>query len=120
MIQEEWEENLRQFETMLSILIIPFFGRWYGRRFAYFGESTLGHLVFVRYRVSACVWVQRRGSLRRLGQSIRNWGRAMACRTADIALDGAAAPARKLGGSSAAHVFLGMEDATRPRRWHRR
>jgi hypothetical protein len=39
MIQEEWEENLRQFETMLSILIIPFFGRWYGRRFAYFGES---------------------------------------------------------------------------------
>ena len=53
MIQEEWEENLRQFETMLSILIIPFFGRWYGRRFAYFGESELIHIIeFVQYRVS--------------------------------------------------------------------
>lgn len=38
MIQEEWEENLKQFETVLSILIIPFFGRWYGRRFGYWRE----------------------------------------------------------------------------------
>lgn len=38
MIQEEWEESMRQLETMLSILILPFFGRWYGRRWAYWGE----------------------------------------------------------------------------------
>jgi hypothetical protein len=39
MIQEEWEESLRQIEVILSIIIIPFFGRWYGRRFSYFSES---------------------------------------------------------------------------------
>ena len=38
MIQEEWEENLKQFETVFSILVIPFFGRWYGRRFGYWRE----------------------------------------------------------------------------------
>jgi len=41
MIQEEWEENLKQFETVFSILVIPFFGRWYGRRFGYWRELLL-------------------------------------------------------------------------------
>jgi hypothetical protein len=41
MIQEEWEESLRQIEVVLSIIIIPFFGRWYGRRFSYWGELPL-------------------------------------------------------------------------------
>ena len=40
MIQEEWEESLRQLETVVSIILIPFFGRWYGRRFAYWGRSS--------------------------------------------------------------------------------
>lgn len=38
MIQEEWEESLRQMEVVLSIIIMPFFGKWYGRRWAYWGE----------------------------------------------------------------------------------
>ena len=41
MIQEEWEESLRQMEMVLSIVIFPFFGKWYGRRFSYWGESFL-------------------------------------------------------------------------------
>ena len=41
MIQEEWEESLRQLETVLSIVIIPFFGKWYGRRFSYWGGLQL-------------------------------------------------------------------------------
>ncbi|WWD21577.1 hypothetical protein CI109_106063 [Kwoniella shandongensis] len=36
MIQEEWEESLRQMEVVLSIIIIPTFAKWYGRKFAYF------------------------------------------------------------------------------------
>ena len=40
MIQEEWDESLRQMEVVLSIVIIPFFGKWYGRRFSYWGRST--------------------------------------------------------------------------------
>jgi hypothetical protein len=38
MIQEEWEESLRQLETVLSIIVLPFFGKWYGRQAAYWGE----------------------------------------------------------------------------------
>ena len=40
MIQEEWEESLRQLEVVLSIVIIPFFGKWYGRRFSYWGGCS--------------------------------------------------------------------------------
>jgi hypothetical protein len=32
MIQAEWEESLRQMEMVLSIVIIPFFGKWWGRK----------------------------------------------------------------------------------------
>lgn len=38
MIQEEWEESMRQIEAVLSVIILPFFGKWYGRRFAFWGE----------------------------------------------------------------------------------
>jgi hypothetical protein len=38
LIQEEWEESLRQIETVLSVIILPFFGKWYGRRVAFWGE----------------------------------------------------------------------------------
>ncbi|ORY23990.1 hypothetical protein BCR39DRAFT_338831 [Naematelia encephala] len=38
MIQEEWEESLRQIEVVFSIVIIPTIGKWYGRRAAYWGE----------------------------------------------------------------------------------
>jgi hypothetical protein len=41
MIQAEWEESLRQMEMILSIVIIPFFGKWWGRKWAYWGESAL-------------------------------------------------------------------------------
>lgn len=41
MIQEEWEESLRQMEVVFSIIVLPFFGKWYGRRFSYWGGSLL-------------------------------------------------------------------------------
>lgn len=40
MIQAEWEESLRQMEMVLSIVIIPFFGKWWGRKWAYWGKWT--------------------------------------------------------------------------------
>jgi hypothetical protein len=40
MIQEEWEESLRQMEVVMSIIIMPFFGKWFGRQWAYWGMST--------------------------------------------------------------------------------
>lgn len=42
LIQEEWEESLRQLEVVFSIVIMPFFGKWYGRRWAYWGERARG------------------------------------------------------------------------------
>ncbi|CAK9786181.1 hypothetical protein CC85DRAFT_300627 [Cutaneotrichosporon oleaginosum] len=35
LIQEEWEESMRQIEAVLSVIILPFFGKWWGRRFAF-------------------------------------------------------------------------------------
>jgi hypothetical protein len=40
LIQEEWEESLRQMEVVMSIIIMPFFGKWFGRQWAYWGKSS--------------------------------------------------------------------------------
>ena len=40
LIQEEWEESLRQMEVVMSIIIMPFFGKWFGRQWAYWGTSS--------------------------------------------------------------------------------
>lgn len=33
--EEEWQESLRQLELLISMVIVPFFGKWVGRRTAY-------------------------------------------------------------------------------------
>jgi hypothetical protein len=38
MIQAEWEESMRQLEAVVSIVLIPFFGKWWGRKWAFWGE----------------------------------------------------------------------------------
>lgn len=37
MVQEEWEESLRQMEVVISIIVIPYFGKWFGRQWAFWG-----------------------------------------------------------------------------------
>lgn len=39
LIQEEWNESLRQMQMLFSLVLMPFFGRWWGRRWSYWGES---------------------------------------------------------------------------------
>lgn len=36
--QEEWERSLEQLQLLLTMIIIPFVGKYFGRRFAYWGE----------------------------------------------------------------------------------
>ena len=48
MIQEEWEESLRQMEVVISIVLIPFFAKWYGRRGAFWG-TCLYHFTHGRW-----------------------------------------------------------------------
>ncbi|KAJ7092611.1 hypothetical protein C8R44DRAFT_646748 [Mycena epipterygia] len=34
MAQQEWEESLHQLQQLVSIVLLPFFGKWLGRRWS--------------------------------------------------------------------------------------
>ena len=38
--QQEWEESLEQLAQVVSVVLLPFLGRWLGRRWSYWGESV--------------------------------------------------------------------------------
>jgi len=35
--QREWEESLEQLQQLFAIVLLPFIGRWFGRRFSFLG-----------------------------------------------------------------------------------
>lgn len=35
----EWKESLQQLELLLSMVIVPYVGKYFGRKFAYWGMS---------------------------------------------------------------------------------
>lgn len=37
--QREWEASLQQLEMILTMMIVPYAGKYFGRRFAYWSES---------------------------------------------------------------------------------
>jgi hypothetical protein len=39
--QREWEASLQQLELVLTMVIIPYAGKYFGRKFAYWSESFL-------------------------------------------------------------------------------
>ncbi|KAF9523610.1 hypothetical protein CPB83DRAFT_775206 [Crepidotus variabilis] len=39
--QEEWEESLAQLSQLVSVVLLPFFGKWFGRK--------VSHLAYARY-----------------------------------------------------------------------
>lgn len=36
--QEEWEESIKQLNLAIQVMILPFFGKWLGRKWSYWGE----------------------------------------------------------------------------------
>lgn len=36
--EKEWKESLQQLELLLSMVIVPYMGKYFGRKFAYWGE----------------------------------------------------------------------------------
>jgi hypothetical protein len=38
--QEEWEESLEQLQQLVSIVLLPFLGKWLGRRWSHLGMSS--------------------------------------------------------------------------------
>lgn len=47
--EQEWKESLQQIELILTMVIVPYLGRYFGRRCAYWSESSC--LVFPKHRV---------------------------------------------------------------------
>jgi Mitochondrial import 2 len=37
--EREWRESLQQVELVLTMILIPYLGRYFGRKVAYWGES---------------------------------------------------------------------------------
>lgn len=37
--EREWQESLQQLELLLSMVIVPYVGKYFGRKFAYWGSS---------------------------------------------------------------------------------
>jgi hypothetical protein len=41
--QAEWERSLEQVQLLLTMIIVPFVGKYFGRKFAYWSQSHLTH-----------------------------------------------------------------------------
>ena len=37
--QQEWEESLAQLQNLVSIVLLPFLGKWMGRKWSHWGEQ---------------------------------------------------------------------------------
>ena len=38
--QEEWDESIAQLQLLVSVVAMPFFGKWLGRRCSHWGQSS--------------------------------------------------------------------------------
>lgn len=47
--QREWEASLQQLELVLTMVIIPYAGKYFGRKFAYWSQ-------FISYSFSTNLW----------------------------------------------------------------
>lgn len=41
--QEEWERSLEQLQLLLTMLVVPWMGKYFGRKFAYWSKLPLLH-----------------------------------------------------------------------------
>ena len=41
--QQEWEESVQQLQKLLSFVLLPMAGKYFGRTFSYWGESLSMH-----------------------------------------------------------------------------
>ncbi|KAF8585521.1 hypothetical protein K439DRAFT_1632519, partial [Ramaria rubella] len=37
--QQEWEESLEQLQTIVSLVVLPFFGKWLGRKWSHWAYT---------------------------------------------------------------------------------
>jgi len=47
--QREWEQSLEQLQLLLTMILIPFAGKYFGRKFAYWSISPYKNLSMAKY-----------------------------------------------------------------------
>jgi hypothetical protein len=47
--QKEWEASLQQLELVLTMVIVPYAGKYFGRKFAYWSESLFRFIKGIRF-----------------------------------------------------------------------
>jgi hypothetical protein len=63
--QQEWEESLQQLHQLLTVVLMPFLGKWLGRRWSYWGQSynnsltydSCSYLLFRKRMLATYNWV---------------------------------------------------------------
>lgn len=40
--QKEWEESINQLQQLVGVVLLPFFGKWLGRRWSHIGATLPG------------------------------------------------------------------------------
>jgi hypothetical protein len=40
--EREWKESLQQLELLLTMVVVPYVGKWFGRKCAYWSECAMG------------------------------------------------------------------------------
>lgn len=38
LLQQEWEESLEDLQRLFTFILMPYFGKWLGRRWSHWGE----------------------------------------------------------------------------------
>jgi len=54
--QKEWEESLEQLQQLMSVVLLPFLGKWLGRRWSQWGASSvmiICNAPFISYNFSS-------------------------------------------------------------------
>lgn len=55
--EREWRESLQQLELLLTMVLVPYLGKYFGRKCAYWGESRATHAV-ERLLTSDIAWAK--------------------------------------------------------------
>jgi len=47
-LQKEFDESMKQLQMLLTIVVMPFIGKWMGRKVAYWSELSTPHEAFIQ------------------------------------------------------------------------
>lgn len=50
--QEEWEESIKQLNLAFQVIVLPFFGKWLGRKWSYWGKSFAAVCLYLVYTLT--------------------------------------------------------------------